>query len=43
MIKRRGEGLAEKTCKTQQTVFTEDTKVVKLLHTWQGSHEHKNR
>ena len=35
--------LAEKICKTQQSVLTEDKKVTKLLHTSQGSRERKNR
>ena len=30
-------------CETQQSVFTEDKKVIKLLHTSQGSRERKNR
>ena len=30
-------------CETQQSVLTEDKKVIKLLHTSQGSRERKNR
>ena len=33
----------EKICKTQKTVLTEDNKVIKLLHTLQGSRERENR
>ena len=32
-----------KICKTQKTVLTEDKKVIKLLHTLQGSRERENR
>ena len=33
----------ENICETQQSVLTEDNKVIKLLHTSQGSRECKNR
>ena len=35
--------LAEKICKTQKIVLTEDNKVIKLSHMFQGSRERENR